>query len=146
MEGVLVNFITDSVLAWYYMIFDKQEIIVSATSDPIVEEAWDKVDTIKAIEKEYPGLKQHQMVKSNKKIVAGTEYYDTNNDLQVRGSENEIRRITYADNPNVTEGRPHFQHIEEFASFLLTRKGSLKNCLGQSKGSWKVMGQLRRPS
>jgi hypothetical protein len=25
------------------MIFDKQEIIVSATSDPIVEEAWDKV-------------------------------------------------------------------------------------------------------
>jgi hypothetical protein len=60
------------------------------------------VDTIKAIEKEYP-LKQHQMVKSNKKIVAGTEY-DTNNDLQVRGSENEIRRITYADNPNVTRG------------------------------------------
>jgi predicted ATP-dependent Lon-type protease len=48
-------------------------------------------DTIKAIE-EY-GLKQHQMVKSNKKIVAGTEYYDTNNDLQVRGSENEIRKL-----------------------------------------------------
>jgi hypothetical protein len=39
------------------LIFDKQEIIVSATSDPIVEEAWDKVvDTIKAIEKEYQGL------------------------------------------------------------------------------------------
>jgi predicted secreted Zn-dependent protease len=54
---------------------DKQEIIVSAT-DPIVEEAWDKVvDTIKAIEKS-TGLKQHQMVRSNKKIVAGTEYYD----------------------------------------------------------------------
>jgi hypothetical protein len=66
------------------------------------------------------------MVKSNKKIVAGTEYYDTNNDLQVRGSENEIR-ITYADNPNVTEGRPHFQHIEEFASFPShPGKGSLK--------------------
>jgi hypothetical protein len=45
-------------LCWLgYMIFDKQEIIVSATSDPIVEEAWDKVvDTIKAIEKEYRGL------------------------------------------------------------------------------------------
>jgi hypothetical protein len=86
------------------------------------------------------------MVKSNKKIVAGTEYYDTNNDLQVRGSENEIRRITYADNPNVTRGVVHFQHIEEFASFLLTRKRLTENCLGQSKGSWKVMGQLRRPS
>jgi hypothetical protein len=65
------------------------------------------------------------MVKSNKKIVAGTEYYD-NNDLQVRGSENEIRRITYADNPNVKR-RPHFQHIEEFASFPShPGKGSLK--------------------
>jgi hypothetical protein len=55
------------------------------------------------------------MVKSNKKIVAGTEYYDTNNDL--RGSENEIRRITYATIPTLQQGRPHFQHIEEFASF-----------------------------
>jgi ERCC4-related helicase len=55
-RGIGKSFITDSVLAWYYMIFDKQEIIVSATSDPIVEEAWDKVDTIKAIEKEYRGL------------------------------------------------------------------------------------------
>jgi hypothetical protein len=34
--GIGKSFITDSVLAWYYMIFDKQEI-VSATSDPIVE-------------------------------------------------------------------------------------------------------------
>jgi hypothetical protein len=67
------------------------------------------------------------MVKSNKKIVAGTEYY-ANNDLQVRGSENEIRRITYADNPTL-QGRPHFQHIEEFASFL-----HLKRLTGQSKG------------
>jgi hypothetical protein len=57
------------------------------------------------------------MVKSNKKIVAGTEYYDTNNDLQVRGSENEIRRITYADNPNVTGASSALPHIEEFASF-----------------------------
>jgi hypothetical protein len=68
---------------------------------------------------------------------------DTNNDLQVRGSENEIRRITYADNPNVTRGRPHFQHIEEFASFLLTRKGSLKNCLGQSL---KDLGVIKKAS
>jgi hypothetical protein len=48
---VLVTFITDSVLAWYYIF---KAIDSSATSDPIVEEAWDKVvDTIKAIEKEY---------------------------------------------------------------------------------------------
>jgi hypothetical protein len=45
-RGIGKSFITDSVLAWYYMIF--WEIIVSATSDPIVEEAWDKVvDTLR---------------------------------------------------------------------------------------------------
>jgi hypothetical protein len=33
------------------------------------------------------------MVKSNKKIVAGTEYYDTNNDLQVRGSEMKLEEL-----------------------------------------------------
>lgn len=146
-RGIGKSFITDSVLAWYYMIFDKQEIIVSATSDPIVEEAWDKVvDTINFIEKEYPGLRQKQMTESNKKIVAGEEYYDSNNDKQTRGSMNEIRRITYADNPNVTRGRrPHFQHIEEFASFPShPGKGSLKNCLGQSKGSWKIMGSIKK--
>jgi hypothetical protein len=62
------------------------------------------------------------MVKSNKKIVAGTEYYDTNNDLQVRGSENEIRRITYADNPNVTRGVVHFSILKSLHLFLLTRE------------------------
>jgi hypothetical protein len=87
------------------------------------------------------------MVKSNKKIVAGTEYYDTNNDLQVRGSENEIRRITYADNPNVTRGVVRTSSIlKSLHLFLLTRERLTENCLGQSKGSWKVMGQLRRPS
>lgn len=146
-RGIGKSFITDSVLAWFYMIFDRQEIIVSATSDPIVEEAWDKVvDTINFIEKEYPGFHQKQDVKSAKKIVACEVYYDSNNDIQERGSFNEIRRITYADNPNVTRGRrPHFQHIEEFASFPShPGKGSLKNCLGQSKGSWKIMGSIKK--
>jgi hypothetical protein len=86
------------------------------------------------------------MVKSNKKIVAGTEYYDTNNDLQVRGSENEIRRITYADNPNVTSVVRTSSILKSLHLSFSPGKGSLKNCLGQSKGSWKVMGQLRRPS
>jgi hypothetical protein len=62
------------------------------------------------------------MVKSNKKIVAGTEYYDTNNDLQVEDLKMKLE-ITYAEQSQRYKGRrPHFQHIEEFASFLLTRK------------------------
>lgn len=146
-RGIGKSYITNCVLAWFYMIHDNQEIIVSATSDPIVEEAWDKVaSTIDFIEKEYPGLHQKQDRSSDKRIYAAEEYYDSNNDKQVRGSLNEVRRITYADNANVTRGRrPHFQHIEEFASFPShPAKGSLKNCLGQSKGSWKIMGSIKK--
>jgi hypothetical protein len=62
------------------------------------------------------------MVKSNKKIVAGTEYYDTNNDLQVRGSEMKLEELLMQTIPTLQGRRPHFQHIEEFASFPLTRK------------------------
>jgi hypothetical protein len=83
------------------------------------------------------------MVKSNKKIVAGTEYYDTNNDLQVRGSENEIRRITYADNPNVTRGVVRTSSILK-SLFPSPGKRLTENCLGQSKGSWKVMGAIKK--
>jgi hypothetical protein len=55
-RGIGKSFITDSVLAWYYMIFDKQEIIVSATLTQLSRKLGTKWDTIKAIEKEYPGL------------------------------------------------------------------------------------------
>jgi len=146
-RGIGKSYITDSVLAWFYVIFEKQEIIVSATSEPIVEEAWDKVtDTIDLIEEEYPGFHQKRITDSTKKILAGEEYLDSHNNKKKRGSQNEIRRIVYGDNPNVTRGRrPHFQHIEEFASFPShPSKGSLKNCLGQSKGSWKVMGAFKK--
>jgi uncharacterized protein YuzE len=66
-------------------------IIVSATSD----EAWDKVVDTHGIEKS-TWIKATPDGKIQQK-VAGTEFYDANNDLQIRGSENEIRRITYAD-------------------------------------------------
>jgi hypothetical protein len=146
-RGIGKSFITDSVAAWFYMIFDRQEMIISATSEPIVEEAWDKfTDTINLIEKQFPGFSQKRMIDSNKRVIAGEEYYDSNNDKQIRGSENDVRRIIYGDNANVTRGRrPHFQHIEEFASFPShPGKGSLKNCIGQSKGSWKIMGSIKK--
>jgi len=146
-RGIGKSFITSSIEGWYYLLFDGQEMIVSATSDPIVEEAWSKTtDTLRLLEKEYPGFRQKKVTDSNIKILAGEEYYDANNDLVLRGSLNEIRRIVYGDNANKTRGRrPHFQHIEEFASFPShPGKGSLKNVLGQSKGSWIIMGSFKK--
>ena len=141
------SFITCAIEEWYYLLFDAQELIVSATSEPIVEEAWSKfTETIDLVEKEYPGFRQKRITNSNIKLLAGEEYYDENNDLSKRGSLNEARRITYGDNANKTRGRrPHFQHIEEFASFPShPGKGSLKNVLGQSKGSWIIMGSFKK--
>ena len=146
-RGIGKSYITDCIMAWYYMMFDGQEMIVSATSEPIVEEAWSKfVDTIDVIEDEYPGFNQKRITDSVIKVLAGEEYYDSLGDKKKRGSLNEVRRIIYGDNPNVTRGRrPHFQHIEEFASFPAhPSKGSLKNCLGQSKGSWIVQGSIKK--
>jgi len=144
-RGIGKSFITDCIMAWYYIMFDGQELIISATSEPIVEEAWSKfVDTIDLIEEEFPGYHQKRITDSIKHIVAGEEYYDSNNNKKSRGSGNDVRRFIYGDNPNSTRGRrPHMQHIEEFAAFPAhPSKGSLKNCIGQSKGSWKVMGSV----
>jgi hypothetical protein len=49
--------------------------------------------------------------------------------------------------PTLQGASSALQHIEEFASFPShPGKGSLKNCLGQSKGSWKVMGAIKKAS
>ena len=146
-RGLGKSFLTSAIEGWYYTLFDNQEIIVSATSDPIVEEAWTKTtDTFDLIEKKFPGFKQKRLLDSNIKIQAGEAYYDANGDLQTRGSLNDVRRIVYGDNANKTRGRrPHFQHVEEFAAFPShPSKGSLKNVIGQSKGSWLVMGSFKK--
>jgi len=146
-RGIGKSFITTAIEAWYYTLFDKQEIIVSATSDPIVEEAWSKmVDTFDLIEEKYTGFRQKRILSGSERILAGEEYYDNNGDLKKRGSLNYVRRIVYGDNANKTRGRrPHFQHVEEFAAFPShPSKGSLKNCIGQSKGSWLVMGSIKK--
>lgn len=146
-RGIGKSFITSCIEAWYYVLHNGQEIIVSATSEPIVEEAWTKtVDTFDLIEKKFPGYRQKRILDSNIKLLAGEEYYDGNGDLQKRGSLNDARRIVYGDNANKTRGRrPHFQHIEEFAAFPShPSKGSLKNVIGQSKGSWLVMGAFKK--
>lgn len=146
-RGIGKSYITTAVESWYYTLFDNQEIIISATSDPIVEEAWNKMtETFDFIEDKFTGLRQKRILNGSKRLFAGEEYYDEKGDLKRRGSLNDIRRIIYGDNPNITRGRrPHFQHVEEFASFPShPAKGSLKNCIGQSKGSWLVMGSIKK--
>lgn len=146
-RGIGKSFITVCITAWYYMLFDEQEIIISGTSEDIMIEAWSKVrGTLKFIESQFKGLKQKRITDSNKKIEAGEIYYDEYGEKDVRGSANTISRIVYGDNPNSTRGRrPHFQHVEEFAAFPAHPSiGSLKNAIGQSKGSWIIQGSMKK--
>ena len=146
-RGIGKSFITVAVTMWYYMFHSGQEILITGTSEDITSEAWSKVqDIIDFVEKELPGFRQKRSTDSQKKIKASEEYYDEYGDLQERGTINEIEKIIYADNPNSTRGRrPHFQHVEEFAAFPShPSKGSLKNVIGQSKGSWLVQGSIKK--
>lgn len=146
-RGIGKSFITTAIMMWYYMFHSGQELLVTGTSEDITSEAWSKVqDIIDFVEKEFPGLSQHRSTDSQKKIKASVEFYDGDGELKESGTMNEIEKIIYADNPNSTRGRrPHFQHVEEFAAFPShPSKGSLKNVIGQSKGSWLVQGSIKK--
>lgn len=146
-RGIGKSFITVCITAWYYMLFEEQEIIISGTSEDITTEAWSKVrGTLKFIEDQFQGFKQKRVTDSNKQVEAGEAYYDDYGEKKVRGSNNKISKIVYGDNPNSTRGRrPHFQHVEEFAAFAAHPSvGSLKNVIGQSKGSWVIQGSIKK--
>ncbi|MCK5788599.1 MAG: hypothetical protein KAH32_06350 [Chlamydiia bacterium] len=144
-RGIGKSFITVAISLYYYIFGDNKKIIISGTSEDITSEAWTKVrETIGLIEKEYPEFAQKRRSDSLKKIEAVEEYYDIHGTVRERGSMNTISKIVYGDDANSTRGRrPDFQHIEEFAAFPShPAKGSLKNVIGQSKGSWKVGGSV----
>ena len=146
-RGIGKSFITVCITEWYYMLEDNQEIIISGTSEDITTEAWDKVvSSLKFVERSFPGFRQKRIKNSSKLILAGEEYYDDYGEKKEKGSANKIRKIVYGDNPNSTRGsRPHFQHVEEFAAFPAHPSvGSLKNVIGQSKGSWLIQGSFKK--
>ena len=146
-RGIGKSYFTTSIMMWYYILFDKREIISSATSDDHADEAWDKiVETLDEIENEYPGYWQERATDSKKEIEAYKEQKDMlSGKTKKIGSQNSIAKIVYGFRAGSTKGRrPHFQHIEEFAAFPSTGPGSLKEVIGQSKGSWLVMRKIKK--
>ncbi|MCK5788529.1 MAG: hypothetical protein KAH32_06000 [Chlamydiia bacterium] len=146
-RGIGKSYFTTSIMMWYYVLFNKQDIISSATSDDHADEAWSKIEeTLDEFEKAYPGYWQERAVDSAKKKEAYKEVTDMmTGKKDKRGSQNAIRKIVYGFRAGATKGRrPHFQHIEEFAAFPSSGPGSLKEVIGQSKGSWLVMRKIKK--
>ena len=146
-RGIGKSYFTTSIMMWYYMLHDRQDLISSATSEDHAEEAWDKiVETLDEMEKEYPGYWQERFTDSKKSIVAYKEVTDMSTGKKDKvGSQNDLTKIVYGFRAGATKGRrPNFQHIEEFAAFPSTGPGSLKEVIGQSKGSWLVMRKIKK--
>jgi hypothetical protein len=146
-RGIGKSYFTTSIMMWYYILRDKQDLISSATSEDHAEEAWDKiVETLDEIEKMYPGLWQERYTDSKTNIVAYKEVTDMmTGKKDKKGSENDMKKIVYGFRAGATKGRrPNFQHIEEFAAFPSTGPGALKEVIGQSKGSWLVMRKIKK--
>ena len=146
-RGIGKSYFTTSIMMWYYILRDKQDLISSATSEDHAEEAWDKiVETLDEIEKAYPGLWQERYTNSKKAIVAYKETTDlASGKKEKKGSQNDLAKIVYGFRAGATKGRrPNFQHLEEFAAFPSTGPGALKEVIGQSKGSWLVMRKIKK--
>ncbi|MCK5788257.1 MAG: hypothetical protein KAH32_04635 [Chlamydiia bacterium] len=145
-RGIGKSYFTTSIMMWFYILHDSQDLISSATSEDHAEEAWDKViSTLNDIEEHYPGLWQERYSESKKGIEAYKEVTDLSTGKKEKvGSENDMARIVYGFRAGATKGRrPHFQHVEEFAAFPSTGPGALKEVIGQSKGSWLIMRRIR---
>jgi len=146
-RGIGKSYFTTSIMMWYYILHDKQDLISSATSEDHAEEAWDKiVETLDEIEELYSGYWQERYTDSKKNIVAYKEVTDLSTGKKAKkGSQNDLKKIVYGFRAGATKGRrPNFQHIEEFAAFPSTGPGSLKEVIGQSKGSWLVMRKIKK--
>ena len=145
-RGIGKSYFTTSIMMWFYILHDGQDLISSATSEDHAEEAWDKVvSTLDDIEKEYPGFWQERFSESKKGIEAYKEVTDMATGKKDKvGSENDLAKIVYGFRAGATKGRrPHFQHIEEFAAFPSSGPGALKEVIGQSKGSWLIMRKIK---
>jgi len=146
-RGIGKSYFTTAIMMWFYIFRDKQDLISSATSEDHADEAWSKVvETLDEIESAYPGFWQERYSESKGNILAYKEVTDMNTGKkEKRGSQNDIKRIVYGFRAGATKGRrPHFQHVEEFAAFPSTGPGSLKEVIGQSKGSWLVMRKIKK--
>ena len=146
-RGIGKSYFTTSIMMWYYILRDKQDLISSATSEDHAEEAWDKiVETLDEMEKKFPGVWQERYTDSSKNIVAYKEVTNMSTGKKdKKGSQNDLKKIVYGFRAGATKGRrPNFQHIEEFAAFPSTGPGALKEVIGQSKGSWLVMRKIKK--
>jgi hypothetical protein len=148
-RGVGKSFLINSILDREYRLFPKSLSIVSSTNEDTTNEAWNKIEQcLNAIESKHRVLKLKRLPggDSAEKKQAGEKYELPDGTDDIRGHLSSLEKIIYGKNPGKTRGkRPNRQLIEEFAAFPPSyQKGSLKACKRESRGSWYVMGSIKK--
>jgi hypothetical protein len=144
-KSVLIH----SVIDRKYRLFPNSVSIVSSTNEDTTNEAWNKVEkTLHDVETKHPALKLKRLPggDSADEKVSGEMVNLPDGSTEKRGMLSTIEKIIYGKNPGKTRGkRPDAQFIEEFAAFPPSKhKGNLKACMRESRGSWYVLGSIKK--
>ena len=146
-RGIGKSYLWGCIMDREYRLYPNSWTVVSSTNEETTSEAWNKIEEcLTAIEKLHRALKHKRISDSLAMKYAGEVIELADGTTEDRGYLSKMEKITYGKNAGKTRGkRPTIQLIEEFAAFPPSnQKGDLKSCMRESRGSWYVMGAIKK--
>jgi len=146
-RGIGKSYLAGCVMDREYRLFPGAWTVVSSTNEETTNEAWNKVEEcLNAIEKKHRALKHKRITNSLSMKYSGEIIELPDGTTEDRGYLSKFEKIIYGKTPGKTRGkRPTKQLVEEFAAFPpSTQKGNLRSCMRESRGSWYVMGGIKK--
>lgn len=137
-RGFGKTYVILSLLAKIYTLKPNSHGMVSASNSGHATEAFNKLRTmLDSIAEVHPTLNLARLSDTQSYIESGQEV--TRDGVKYKeGPRSRLQKVIYGDNPGVTRGsRPDIQLMEEIGDWS-SGKGSLKECIGASDGSWRV--------
>ena len=146
-RGIGKSYLAGCVMDREYRLFSGSWTVVSSTNEETTNEAWNKVEEcLTAIEKKHRALKHKRITDSLSMKYSGEIIELPDGTTEDRGYLSKFEKIIYGKTSGKTRGkRPTKQLVEEFAAFPpSTQKGNLRSCMRESRGSWYVMGGIKK--
>jgi hypothetical protein len=146
-RGTGKSYLIDCILDREYRLMPGSLTLVSSTNEETTNEAWNKIEQcMGAIEVLHKALKLKRITDSSDTKLSGEKVELPDGSSEERGHLSRFEKIIYGKNAGKTRGkRPTKQHVEEFAAFPPShQKGSLGACKRESRGSWYVMGSIKK--
>jgi len=146
-RGVGKSYMINNILDREFRLVPNSLTLVSSTNEETTNEAWNKIEAgLNAIETLHRALKLKLITDSSDTKYAGETVELPDGTPEDQGLLSRFEKIIYGKNPGKTRGkRPTKQLVEEFAAFPPShQKGALGACKRESRGSWYVMGSIKK--